>query len=62
MMLLSSTVNNGINPRVDRRTIVGLSIVLGLISAAAMAYVGLRAFNKVKSRVIHAVSREYLTI
>ncbi|KAF7433788.1 hypothetical protein PC9H_005753 [Pleurotus ostreatus] len=40
--------------RVDRAT-VGLSIVLGLISATTMVYVGLRVFNKVKPRVIQAI-------
>lgn len=42
------------NTRVDRATVV-LSVVLGLISATAMVYVGLRVFNKVKSRVIQAI-------
>lgn len=49
------------SPRIDRRTIVGLSVGLGLLLVAAMAFAGFRIFRKIKPRIIRAMIREYLT-
>ncbi|KAL4255190.1 hypothetical protein AB1N83_012905 [Pleurotus pulmonarius] len=42
-------------PRFDRRTIVGLSVGLGLLLVAAMAFAGFRVFKKVKPRILRAM-------
>ncbi|KAJ8697424.1 hypothetical protein PTI98_004232 [Pleurotus ostreatus] len=42
-------------PRIDRRTIVGLSVGLGLLLVAAIVFAGFCVFKKVKPRIIRAM-------